>query len=99
MYHLQGRAVGEIQVVRSWSYLFQHFKGSHIPVLELFWKLQPKFPRDQKNLLAHRIFHIPAVYIYSATLLGVQQALVHQLLDLLHLLDLLNAINMALDPI
>ena len=101
MYYLQGRAVGEIQLVSSWSHSLQHLEGSHIPVLELPWKLQPKVLGAQKNLLAHSILHIPVVSICLAllSLLGVQQALVHQLLDLLHLLDLLNASSTALDPI
>ena len=39
MYRLQGRIVGEIQLVSSYSHSLQHFKGSHIPVLELPRKL------------------------------------------------------------
>ena len=100
MYPLQGRAVGEIQLVSSWSHSLQHLEGSHIPVLELPWKLQPKVPGAQKNLLPTGILYIPVVSIYLAllSLLGVQQALVHQLLDLLHLLDLLNASSTTLTP-
>ena len=58
MYHLQGRAVGEIQLISSWSHSLQHLKGSHILVLELPWKLQPKVLGAQKNLVAHGILHI-----------------------------------------
>ena len=101
MYYLQGRAVEEIQLVSNWSHLLQHLKGSYIPVLELPWKLQPKVPHAWQNLLAHGILYILAVCICLAllSLLGVQQALVHELLDLLLLLDLLNASSMALNPI
>ena len=97
MYCLQDRAVGEIQLVNRWSHSLQHLEGSHIPVLEL----QPKVLSAQKNLLAHGILYIPAVSICLALLsfLGVQQALLHQLLDLLHLLDLLNASNTTIDPV
>ena len=101
MYHLQGRAVGEIQLVSSWSHSLQHLDGSHMPVLELPWKLQPKVLGAQKNLMAHGILHIPVVSIYLAllSLLSMQQELVHQILDPLHLLDLLNARNTPLIPI
>ena len=68
MYCLQGRAVGEIQLVSSWSHSLQHLEGSHIPVLELPGKLQPKVLGAQKNLLAHGILHIPAdVYLLGAS--------------------------------
>ena len=84
MYHLQGRAMGEIQLMISWSY-----------------SLQPKVPGAEKNLVTHRILHIPAVSVFLAllSLLSVQQALVRLLLYLLHLLDLLNASSTALNPI
>ena len=36
---LQGRAVGEIQLVSSWSHSLQHLEGSYILVLELPGKL------------------------------------------------------------
>ena len=90
MYHLQGRTVAEIQLVSSWSHSLQHLEGCYILVLELPGKLQPKAPHAQKNLLAYGILYIPAVSICLAllSLLGMQQALVHQLLDLLHLLAL-----------
>ena len=79
MDHLQGRAVGEIQLVSSWSHSLQHLEGSHIPVLELLGKLQPKFIGPQKNLLAHGILYIPMISICLAllSLLGVYQVLVH----------------------
>ena len=79
MYHLQGRSVGEIQLVSSWPHSLQYLKGSHILVLELPRKLQPKVLGAQKNLLAHRILHIPAMSICLAllSLLSVQKALVH----------------------
>ena len=44
MYHFQGRVVGEFHLVSSWSRLLQYLEGSHIPVLEHPWKLQPKLP-------------------------------------------------------
>ena len=47
---LQGSAVGEIQLVSSWSHSLQHLKRSHILVLELPGKLQPKVLGPQKNL-------------------------------------------------
>ena len=74
MCHLQGRAVGEIQFVSSWSHSLQHLEGSHIPVLELFWKLQPKVTRAQQYLLAYGILHIPkvSVCLVLLSLLGVQ---------------------------
>ena len=101
IYHLQGRAMGEIQLISSWYHSLQHLKGSHRAVLQLLWKLQPKVPRAQQNFLAHSILHIPAVSVCLVLLsyLGVQQAIVHQILDLLHLLDLLNASSTALNPI
>ena len=79
LYHLQGRAAGEIQLVSSWSHSLQHLEGSHIPVLELPGKLQPKVLGAQKNLLSHSILHIPVVSVCLAllSLLGVHQALVH----------------------
>ena len=40
-----------------------------------------------------------AVCLVYLSLVGVQQALVHQLLDLVHLLDLLSASSYTLDPI
>ena len=91
----------QIQLVSSWSHSLQHLKGSYIPVLELPGKLQPKVLGIQKSLLAYGILHIPVLSVYWAllSLLGVQQTLVHQLLDFLHLLDLLNASNTALDPV
>ena len=101
MYHLQGRAVGEIQLVSSWSHSLQHLEGSHIPVLELPWKLQPKVLGAQKNLLAYSILHIPV----SFYLLGAWKpsrraadACIHQVLDPLYLLDLLNTSSTALNP-
>ena len=101
MYSLQGRAVGEIQPIGSWSHSLQHLEGSHIPILELPWKLQPKVLGVQENLLAHGILYIPVVSVFMAllSLLGMQQAFVHQLLDLLHLLDLVNTSYTALNPI
>ena len=58
MYNLQSGAVVEIQLVSSRSYSLQHLKESHIPVLEIPWKLLPKFSGAQKNLLANSILHI-----------------------------------------
>ena len=93
--------MGAIQLVSSCSQSLQIFEGSNIPVLELPCKLQSKVPGAHQNLLAHSILHIPVVLIYLAllSLLGIQQALVHQILDLLHLLDLLNTSSTALDPV
>ena len=101
MYCLQSRAVGKIQFLSSWSHSLQHLERSHITVLELPWKLYPKVPGAQQNLLAYGILHIPTVPICLAllSLLGVQQVLVHQLLDLLHLLDLVNASGTTLEPL
>ena len=58
-------------------------------------------PCAQKKVLVYCILHIPVLSICFAllSLLGVQQSLVHQLLDLLHFLDLLNARNTGLNPI
>ena len=72
-----------------------------MPVLELPWKLQPKVPGAQKNLLAHSILYIPGVPVCLAllSLLGMQQALVHQILDLLYLLDLLSTSSTTLNPV
>ena len=74
MYHLQGRAVEEIQLICSWSHLLQDHKGYHILVLELPWKLQPKVHGAQQNLRAHGIIHIPVVPVCLVilSLLGVQ---------------------------
>ena len=79
MYHLQDRVVGEIQLVSNWSHSLQHLEGSHIPVLVLPEKLQPKVLDTQKNLFDYSILHIPAMSICLAllSLLGMQQALVH----------------------
>ena len=100
MYHLQDKAVGEIQLVSSQYHLIQYLKRSYIPVLELLWKLQPKVLGVQQNLLAHSILYIPEMPVYLGFLsLGIQQAFVHQLLDLMHLLEFLNANNTTLDPI
>ena len=66
IYHLQGRAVGEIQPISSWSHSPQHLKGSHVLVLQLPWKLQPKVSRAQQNLWAHGILYIPAVSVFLA---------------------------------
>ena len=101
MYYLQGRAVGEVQLVKSWSHSLKHLERSHILVLELLWKLQPKVPGAQQNLLAYSILYIPMVSVFLPLLclLGVKQALLHQFLDLLHLLYLLSAISTALDPV
>ena len=51
--------------------------------------------------MAHSILHIPAVSVCLVlqSLLGVQKVLMHKLLDLLHLLDLLNDSSTALNPI
>ena len=45
MYYIQGRAVGEIQIVSSWSHLLKYFDESQILVLQLRGKLQPKVAR------------------------------------------------------
>ena len=101
MYHFQGRAVGEIQFASSWS---TRFNTSKSPIYWSWSFLRSFNPRSlvlSKNLLAHGILHIP-VFPVCLTLLGllsVQQALVHQLLDLFHLLDLLNASSTTLKPI
>ena len=76
---LKGRAMGEIQIVRSWSHSLQHLEGSHIPVLELPGKLQAKVLGAQKNLLAHSILyiHVMSIFLALLSLLGMQQALIH----------------------
>ena len=101
MYCLQSKAVGDIQLVSSWSQSLEHLKVSRILVLELPGKLQLKVTRAQKNLLAHGILYIHGLsfYLTLLSLLSVQQALLHQLSDILHLLDLLNASSTVLDPI
>ena len=101
MYYLQDRAVGEVQLVNNCSHSLKHLERSYILVQELLWKLQPKVPGAQQNLLAYSILPIPVVSIFLPLLclLGVKQALLHQFLDLLHLLDLLSAISTSLDPI
>ena len=101
MYCLQDRAVGEMQLISSLSHSLQHLEGSPIPVLELPGKLQPKVLGAQKNLLAHGILYIPVLTVFLAllSLLGIDQALVHQLPDLLHLLNLLSVSRTALHPV
>ena len=55
----------------------------------------------KKTFWPTKILYIPVVPILLAllSLLGVQQALVQKLLNLLHLPDSLNASSTALDPI
>ena len=66
MYYLQSKAVGEIQLISSWCHSLLHLEGSHILVLELPWKLQPRIPCAQKNILANGTLYIPAVPIFLA---------------------------------
>ena len=100
MYYLQSRAVVEIQPISNWSHLLQHLKRSHIPVLELPWKLQLKVTCAQQNLLPYSILHTPVILVFLVllSLLGMEQALMHQLLDLPHI-DLINTSSTALDPV
>ena len=78
--------MGEVQLISNWSHSHQHLERSHILVLELPLKIQPRVPGAQQNLLAYSILYIPVVPVFLAllSLLGVQWALMHQLLDLHH---------------
>ena len=105
VYHPQGvpssSALGEIKLVSSWSYSLQHLKWSYILVMEVLWKLQPEISCAQQKFLAYGILKVPSIPSWLAllTLLIMQQALLYQLLDLLHLLDLLFTCCTTLDPI